>query len=172
MLLLLLFSPLVVSDCLQPHGLQHTRLPSLSLSPRVCSNSCPLSQWSHPQPSHPPPSPSHPVLNLSQHQGLFQWVSSSYQMAKVLELKLQQQSLQWIFRIDFLHDWLVWPLCCPSYSQESSPAPQFENINSLVLSFLYSPTLTSVHDHWKKPSSWNRDRVFLMILTVITNPLR
>ena len=38
----------VVSDCLQPHGLQHTRLPLTSLSPGVCSNSCPMSQWCHP----------------------------------------------------------------------------------------------------------------------------
>ena len=47
--------------------------------------------------------PSSPcAFNLSQHQGLFQWVSSSYQVAKVLELQLQHQSFQWIFRVDFL----------------------------------------------------------------------
>ena len=46
--LLLLFSRSVVSDSLWPHGLQHARLPCPSLSPRVCSNSCPLSQWCHP----------------------------------------------------------------------------------------------------------------------------
>ena len=45
---LLLFSPSVVSNSLQPHGLQHTRLPCTSLSPRACSNSCPMSQWCHP----------------------------------------------------------------------------------------------------------------------------
>ena len=45
---LLLFSRSVVSNCLQPHGLQHTRLPLTSLSPGVCSNSCPMSQWYHP----------------------------------------------------------------------------------------------------------------------------
>ena len=44
----LLFSCLVMSDSLWPHGLQHTRLPCPSPSPRVCSNSCPLSQWCHP----------------------------------------------------------------------------------------------------------------------------
>ena len=53
------------------------------------------------QPSHPLSSSS-PALNLSQHQGLFQWVSSSHQVAKILELQLQHQSFQWIFRIDFL----------------------------------------------------------------------
>ena len=59
------------------------------------------------QPSHPLLSASHPAVNLSQHQGLFQWVSSSHQVAKVLELQLQHQSFQWIFRTDFLYDGLV-----------------------------------------------------------------
>ena len=54
------------------------------------------------QPSHPLSSPSPPAFNLSQHQGLFQWVSSSHQVAKVLEFQLQHQSFQWIFRTDFL----------------------------------------------------------------------
>ena len=54
------------------------------------------------QPSHPLSSPSPPAFNLSQHQGLFQWVSSSHQVAKVLEFQLQYQSFQWIFKTDFL----------------------------------------------------------------------
>ena len=54
------------------------------------------------QPSHPLSSPSPPTFNLSQHQDLFKWVSSSHQMAKVLEFQLQHQSFQWIFRTDFL----------------------------------------------------------------------
>ena len=54
------------------------------------------------QPSHPLSSPSPPALNLSQHEGLFQWVNSLYHMAKVLELQLQHQAFQWIFRVDFL----------------------------------------------------------------------
>ena len=54
------------------------------------------------QPSHPLSSPSLPTFNLSQHQGLFQWVTSSHQVAKVLEFQLQHQSCQWIFRTDFL----------------------------------------------------------------------
>ena len=52
--------------------------------------------------SHPPSSTSPPAFNLSQHQGVFQWVSSAYQVAKVLEFHLQNQSFQWIFRTDFL----------------------------------------------------------------------
>ena len=54
------------------------------------------------QPSHPLSSPSPPAFNLSQHQGLFKWVSSSHQVVKVLEFQLQHQSFQWIFRTDFL----------------------------------------------------------------------
>ena len=95
-----------------------------------------------------PPFP--PALNLSQHQGLFQWVGSSHQMAKVLEL--QHQSFQWMFRVDFLWDWLVSSPCCSRDSQESSPAPQFKNINSSVLSLLYGLTHSSVHYYWKNHS--------------------
>ena len=90
----------VMSDSLQPHGPQHTRLLCPPLSPRVCPNSCPLSWWCPQASSSSLTSPSPPALNLSWHQGLFQWVSSSYQVAKVLEL--QHQSFQWIFRTDFL----------------------------------------------------------------------
>ena len=99
----------VVIDCvvfqllncawLWPHALQHTRLLCPPLSPRVCSNSSPLSQWCYLTISLPPsPFP----FNLSQTQDLFQWVGSSHQVAKILELQLQHQSFQWIFRIDFL----------------------------------------------------------------------
>ena len=74
------------------------------------------------QPSHPMSSPSWSAFNLSQHQGLFQWVSSSHQVAKVLELQDSQESL----------------------------TPQFKSINSSVLSFLYS--CISIHDSWKNHS--------------------
>ena len=66
-------------------------------------------------------------------------------MAKVLEFQLQHQSCQWIFRVDFLWDWLVWSPCSPRDSQESSPA-QFENFSFSALNLLYGPTLTSVHN--------------------------
>ena len=54
------------------------------------------------QPSHPLLSPSPPAFNLDQHQGLFKWVSSSHQMAKILKFQHQHQSFQWIFMPDFL----------------------------------------------------------------------
>ena len=101
------------------------------------------------QPSHPLSSPSPPALNLSQHQGLLQWVNSSHEVAKLLEFQLQHQSFQWTPRTYLLQDGLVGSPCSPRNSQESSPTPQFKSINSSVLSFLHSPTLTSIHDHWK-----------------------
>ena len=104
------------------------------------------------QPSHTLSSPSLPALNPSQHQGLFQWVSSSHQVARVLQFQLQHQSFQWTLRADLLQNGLVGFPCSPRDSQESSPRPQFKSINSSVLSFLYSPTLTSIHDYWKNHS--------------------
>ena len=86
-------------------------------------------------PSHPLTPSSPPALNLSQHQGLFQWVISSHQMTKILEL--QHQSCQ-----------LVWTPCSPRDFQESSPAPQFEGINFLAFC-LYGPVLTTIRDHWE-----------------------
>ena len=103
------------------------------------------------QPSHPLSSSS-PALNLSQTQSLFKRVSSSHQVAKVLEFRLQHQPFQWTPRTDFLWDGLVGSPCSPRDSQESSPTPQFKSINSLALSFLYSPILTSIRDHWKNNS--------------------
>ena len=103
------------------------------------------------QPSHSLSSPSL-APSLSQHQGLFQWVSSLHQVDKVLELQLQHQSFQWIFRVDFLYDWLVWSPCCPRDSQESSSALQSKSMNSSVLSLLSGPTVTSAHDYWKNHS--------------------
>ena len=74
-------------------------------------------------PSHPLLSPSPPAFNLSQHQGLFQWVSSLHQVTKVLQL--QHQSFQWIFRVDLLEDRLVW-----SCSPESSPVQKHQFVGT------------------------------------------
>ena len=145
------FSRSVVSDSLQPHESQHARPPCASPTPRVYPNSCPWSRWFHPAiSSSVVPSP--PAPNPSQHQGLFQWVNSSYKVAKVLEFQLQHQSLQWTPRTDLLQDGLVGSPCSPRDSQESSVITQFKGINSSVLRFFHSPTLTSIHDHWKSHS--------------------
>ena len=95
------FSRSVISNSLRRHGLQHARLPCPSPTPEVCSNSRPVSWWCHPTISSSVV-PFSPAFNPSQHQGLFKWVSSSHQLDKVLELQLQHQSFQWVFRADFL----------------------------------------------------------------------
>ena len=145
------FSRSVVSDSLWPHESQHARPPCPSLTLGVYSNSCPSSRWCHPAISSSV-SPSPPALNPSQHQGLFQWVNFSYEVAKVLKFQLQHQSFQWTPRTDLLWDGLVGSPCSPMDSQESSPTPQFKSNNSLALGFLHIPTLTSIHDYWKKRS--------------------
>ena len=104
------------------------------------------------QPSHPLSSPSPPAPNPSQHQSLFQWVNSLHEVAKVLEFQLQHHSLLRNPRADLLQNGLVGSPCSPKDSEESSPTPQFQSISSSVLSFLHSPTLTSIHDHWKNHS--------------------
>ena len=97
-----LFSCLVVSDSLQPHGLHST--PGFPVFHYLLVFAQIHVHWVDDavQPSHPLSPPSPPALNLCQHQGLFQGVGSSLKMAKVLELQLQHQSFQWIFRVDFL----------------------------------------------------------------------
>ena len=78
-----------------------------------------------------PPSP--PAFSLAQHQALFQGVSSSHQVAKILGFWLQHQSFLWVSRVNLLQDGLVGSPCSPRDSQESSPAPQFKSINSSVV---------------------------------------
>ena len=145
------FSCLVISDSLWPYELQGTRLP-WPPPPQLPELAQTRIHWvgNVIQPCHPLLSPSLPTFNLSQHQGHFQWVSSLHQVAKVLELHLQHQSFQWILSTDFL--WIHWfvflSLICKGLSRVFS-TPKFKNISSLVLSFLYSPILTSIHDYWK-----------------------
>ena len=144
------FSHSVMSDSSRPHGAAHQA--SLSIA-----NSWNLLKFmpfevvmpfNHLILCHPSP----PAFNFPQHQGLFQWVSSLHQVAKVLEFQLQHQSFQQTFRTDFLLDGLAGSPCSPRDSQESSQIPQFKSIHSLAFSFLYSPTLTPLHDYWKNDS--------------------
>ena len=140
----------VVSDSLWPHESQHARPPCPSPTPRVQTQVHRVSDAI--QPSHPLLSPSPPAYNPSQHHSLFQWVNSSHEVAKVLEFRLQHHSFQRNPRADLLQNGLIGSPCSPRDSQESSPIPQFKSINSSVLSFLHSPTLTSIHDYWKNHS--------------------
>ena len=140
------FSCTVVYDSLRPHGLQHTRLPCPSLSPETCSNSCPLSQQCHSTISLPvtpfsscpqsfPASGSFPMSQLFESGG--QRIGAS---ASVLPVNIQGWFPLGVTGLASLH---------PRDSQESSPASQFERINSLVISLFYGPTLTSIHDYWE-----------------------
>ena len=145
------FSHSVLSNSLQTHGLQHARPPCPSPTPRVYSNLCPLRWWCHPTLSSSVGPFSSCLQSFPASGYYFQWVSFSHQVAKVLEFQLQHQSFQWIFRADFLRDWLVGS-CSPRDSQEFSPTPQFKSINSSAFSFLHSLTVTSIHDHRKNHS--------------------
>ena len=117
------FSRSVVSDSLRPHESQHARPPCPSQTSRVYSNSCPSGQWCHPAIS----SSVIPFSSCPQSlpaSGLFQWVNSSHEVAKVLEFQLQPQSFQWTPRTYLPQDGLVGSPCSPRDYQESSPAPQ------------------------------------------------
>ena len=95
------FSHSVVSNSLLSHELQHTRPP---VHHQLLEFTQTHVHWVGDaiQPSHPLSFPFPSALNLSQHQGLFKWVSSSHQVPKVLEFQLPHQYFQWIFRTDFL----------------------------------------------------------------------
>ena len=97
--------------------------------------------------SHPLLSPSPPAFNLSQHRSLSSESILCIRWPKYWSFSF---SIKYSGLISFRRDWL--DLCCPRDSQESCPKPQFKNINSSALSFLYSPTLTSIHDYWKNYS--------------------
>ena len=105
------------------------------------------------QPSHPLLSPSPPAHNPSQHQGIFQRVNSSHQVAKVLEFQLQHQSFQWTPRTDLLQNGLVGSPCSPRDSQESSP-PQFKSIilrcSAFFIVQLSHPYMTTGNHNHKK----------------------
>ena len=142
-----------MSDSLRPHGLQHARFPCPSPAPGPCSNSCPSSGWCHPTISSfvvPfssclqsfPASGSFPMSQF--------FVSGSQSIGVSVSVSILPMNIQDWFPLGW--NWLVWPPCSPRDSQESSPIPQFKNINSSVFSFLYSPTLTSIHDYWKNQS--------------------
>ena len=131
-----------MSDSLEPLGLQQARLLCLVLSPRVCSDSCPLIWWCY--------------LTISSSATHFFYLQFS-QLWSLFHIRWPEYwsfyfsispSNQYSGLISFRIDW-VWPSCCPRDCQESSPAPQFKNINSSVLSLLYDPALTSIHDYWK-----------------------
>ena len=133
-----------MSSSLRPHESQHARPPCPSPTPGVYSNSCPLSRWCHPAIS------SSVIPFSSCPQSLP--ASRSFPMSQLFASGGQSIGSFSPSRTDLLQDGLVGSPCSPRDSQESSSTPQFESINFSVLSFLHSPTLTSIHDHWKNHS--------------------
>ena len=137
---LLLFSCPVTSNSLWPHGLQHTRPPCPSPSPRVCPNSYSLYQWCH------------PAISFS--DALFSFCSQSFQgtfpMSHLFasdDQNTRASASASVLQVN-IQCWLVWSYCSRDF-QVSSPAPKFKVINSLAFCLLYSPALTTVHDHWE-----------------------
>jgi len=145
------FSHSVVSDSLWPHRLQHARLPCPSPTCKAWSNSCPLSWWCHPTISSSV-IPCSFCLQTFPASGSFpksQFTASGSQ-------SIGASASAWVLPMN-IQDWLIlgwtgWISWLSRDSQESSPTPQLKSINSLVLSFLYSPILKSIHDHRKNHS--------------------
>ena len=144
------FSRSVVFNSLRPHESQNTRPPCPSPTPRVHPNPCPLSWWCHPIisssvvpfyscPQSFPASEAFPESAL--HIRWPKYWSFCFNISP---------SNEHLGLISSRMDWL--DLMQSKDSQESSPTPQFKSINSSALRFLYSPTLTSIHDHWKDHS--------------------
>ena len=144
------FSHSIMSDSAIPWTIACQVPPSFTVS-GVCLNSCASTRWGHPT-SSSSVVPFSSCLQSFPASGSFpmSWLFASGGQSIVAST--QNQSFQWIFRVDFLEGWLIGSPCSPRDSQESFPAPQFESIKSSVLSLLYGPTLTSVHDYWKNHS--------------------
>ena len=144
------FSHLVVCDALWPHEVQHARLPCPSPTPGVYPNSCPLSRWCHPAISSSVV-PTSSCLQSFPASGSFQmsqlFASDGQNIGISASASILPMNIQVLFPLG-----LVWSHCSPRDSQELFPTPQFKSINSSVLSFLYSPTLTSIYDYWKNHS--------------------
>ena len=155
MLLLLLFSYSVMSNSLWPHGLQHSSLPCPSLFPGVCSNSCPLSRWCHPTLSSsaapfsscPQSFPAPRSFPMSQ-----RFTSDGQSIGASVSESVLPVNIKGWFPLGLIGWISLQSNQSPRESQESSPVPQFESINSSALSLLYGPTLTFVHDSWKNQS--------------------
>ena len=143
------FSCSVVSNSLRPHGLQHARLSCPSPTHRDYWSSCPSSWWCH-------PSISSSVIpfsgfNLSQHQDLFQWVSSLHQVAKYRSFSFSiNPSNEYSGLISFRMDWLY--LLAIHRTFKNLLQHHTSKALSLQCSAFYIVHLTSIHDYWKNHS--------------------
>ena len=134
------FSHSVMSDSLHPHELQHARPPCPSPTPRVYSNSCPLSQWSHPTISSSVV-PFSSNLQSFPASGFFPWVNSSHEVAKVLEFQLQYQFFQW-WKMDWL-DLLAVQGTLKSLLQHHSSKASILQYSAFFIVLLLHPHMTT-----------------------------
>ena len=143
------FSRSVMSDFLQPHGLQHTRPPCLSPTPGACSNSCPLSQCCHPAISSSL-IPFSSCLQSFPASGSFLMSQFFVSGGQSIGASALSPSNEYSGLIFFRMDWLDLLAVQETLRVFSNTTVQKHHF--LVLSFLYSPTLTSIHDYWKNYS--------------------
>ena len=144
------FSRSVVSNSLWPHEPQHARPPCPSPAPGVHPNPCPLSQWCCPTiSSSVVPFSSFP--RSSPTSGSFQMSQLFSSGGQSIGVSASTSVLPMNFQDWFPIRWTGWN-SLQSKGLKSPPTPQFKSIHSWALSFLYSPTLTSIHDYWKNHS--------------------
>ena len=136
-----------MSNSLWPHGMQHARPPCPSPTPGVYSDSRPLMPFNHLILCRP-------LLSNSVFPSIRVFSSESALCIRWPKYRSFSFSIspsdEYSGLISFRMDWLDLPAV--QGPLKSSPTPQFKSINSVALSFLYSPTLTSIHDHWKNHS--------------------
>ena len=140
-----------IYDSLWPHGLQHARPPCPSPTPGVYSNSSPFSRWCH-------PTISSSVVPFSSHLQSFP-ASGSFQMSQlfasggqIIGVSVSASVFPMNIQDWFPLGWSGWISLLSKGLSRVFPTPQFKSVNSLVLSFLYNLTLTSIHDYWKNHS--------------------
>ena len=163
-----------MSNSLQPHGLQHARPPCPSPTPRACSNSCRSSWWCHP--------------NILSSVILFSSCFRSFPASRSFQMSQFFTSGGQRIRVSAsasvlpmnIQDWFPLGLAglislLTKGLSRVSIAPQFKSINSLALSLLYDPTLTSIHDYWKiqmfyyRDLCWQSDISFFFFLTILSS---
>ena len=158
-----------MSDSLWLYGLKDSRFPCPSLTSGTCSDSCPSSRWCHPTIS----------LSVIPFFSCLQSFPASGFFSKKSAIRWPKC---WCFSFNIspsnessglisFKNWLVWFPCSPRDSRESSPTPQFKSIRSSGLSFVYGPTLTSIHDNWKNHRKNHRWTFVGKVMSLLFNML-
>ena len=163
------FSRSVMSDSLQPHGLQHTRVCCSSPTPGAWANSCPSSWWFNP--------------TFSSSVILFSFCLQSFPITGCFLMSLFFTSVGQSIGGSIsalvlpmnIQDWfpLGWPggsPCSPRHSQQTCPTPEFKTISCSSLTILYGATVTSIHDNWKN-HSFDYTEIFSKVMSLLLKNL-